>query len=410
MKNLIAIIGSNYGDEGKGLMTDYFAAKNTKVLVVRYNGGAQAGHTVQLNKDPEVGSDFAQGRHVFNHFGSGTFANAATYLGPKFVVNPILFNRELKALGMKMAPKVYVSLNSPVTTPYDMLLNQWLEQSRGNARHGSCGLGIHETIVRNATCALEVSDLFGAEPVRQALNYIRDHYIPQRLEELNITFSPEIRQVLKSEEFAGKFMDECRDFRYLVQPIDPSNLFDEYETIIFEGAQGLLLDQDFGTFPYVTHSNTGLKNIIELIKLGQLDMGGEDYILNLCYVTRWYMTRHGNGPFPNETKAPHIKIIDATNIPNEWQGVLRFGTLDVNDLCARIVYDMTKYLPSYIPYKLGLAVTCLDQNDGRCQFIYDGTLRDQPSTGLLQTLNDKLVLDKLYDCYGSTREDVKELP
>src|SRR5579863_3960216 len=296
MKKLIAVIGANYGYEGKGLMTDYFAAQNmdlldNKVLVVRYNGGAQAGHTVQLDKSdsPEsIGGDWNTGRHIFNHFGSGTFANAPTYLGPKFVVNPILFNRELKALGMKMAPKVYVSLDSPVTTPYDMLLNQWLEQSRGNDRHGSCGVGIHETIHRNPVAMLEVSTLFNLDTLRSTLAYIREFYIPNRLEELNIPQTADIMHTLRSEEFAGRFMDECKQFRNMVIPTELAVL-NEYETIIFEGAQGLLLDQDFGTFPYVTHSNTGLKNIIALLA----DAGLEDSLLNLVYVTRWYMTRHG---------------------------------------------------------------------------------------------------------------------
>ena len=81
------VIGANYGDEGKGLATDYLASQGTKSLVVRFNGGAQAGHTV-------VTPDGC--RHVFHHFGSGVFAEADTFLSKFFIVNPILFRTEFE--------------------------------------------------------------------------------------------------------------------------------------------------------------------------------------------------------------------------------------------------------------------------------------------------------------------------
>ena len=406
MKNLYAVIGANYGDEGKGLMTDYFAARDPlKSLVVRFNGGAQAGHTVEI---PPEDPAFAK-RHVFHHFGSGTFAGATTYLGPRFIVNPILFNREYQEIKNTL-PKVYVNSKSLVTTPYDMLINQWLEKSRGLNRHGSCGVGIHETEFRDQFTTLRVSDLYNDDLLHGIITFIRQKYIPNRLNELNIPETPEIKKILNSSEFAGKFMDECRDFKAQVELVGTKYIFDKFETIIFEGAQGLLLDQDFGRFPYVTHSNTGLKNVVELIRESKIDPSLDENTLNVCYVTRWYMTRHGEGPFPNEygSKPMYPTMIDRTNETNEWQGELRYGFLDLNDLHARIEFDRTKYLPSHYWHQIQLAITCLDQAE-RNKFYHDGVMWDFPMTRFLQTLQEEMMLDKLYGSYGPSRNKVVEM-
>ena len=140
--NINVVIGAGFGDEGKGLMTDYFAsqAKNNygSGLVVRFNGGSQAAHTVVTPEGK---------RHVFGHFGSGTLVGLPTYLSSFFAVHPILFREELaklKVLGL--TPKVYVDKECIVTTPFDMLINQIAETVRGENRHGSVGFGVNETV------------------------------------------------------------------------------------------------------------------------------------------------------------------------------------------------------------------------------------------------------------------------
>ena len=140
------VIGAVYGDEGKGLMTDYLAGKYIKqgksVAVVRFNGGAQAGHTVNRNGM----------RHVFKHFGSGTLAGADTILSRHFILNPIAFFQELEDLNAKLSGGIkgviYVENDCMVTTPFDIFINQALELKRGDARHGSCGMGIGVTVGR----------------------------------------------------------------------------------------------------------------------------------------------------------------------------------------------------------------------------------------------------------------------
>ena len=99
MKKVKVVIGANFGDEGKGLMTDYFASKEDNAIVVLHNGGAQRGHTVIT---PEGY------RHVFRHFGSGAYVGAATYITKEFIVNPILFRQEYEKLAKHVAFLKYI--------------------------------------------------------------------------------------------------------------------------------------------------------------------------------------------------------------------------------------------------------------------------------------------------------------
>ena len=140
------IIGAAWGDEGKGLLTD--ALSNDDTLIVRFNGGAQAGHTVVT---PEGG------RHVFHHIGAGSLRGARTFLSRFFLTNPLAFFPEIDALhALGVTPAITADPAGMVTTPHDMMLNQMSEETRGPARHGSCGLGINETVTRHAAWPLKV--------------------------------------------------------------------------------------------------------------------------------------------------------------------------------------------------------------------------------------------------------------
>jgi adenylosuccinate synthase len=175
------VIGANFGDEGKGVLTDYFAAQAPATsLIVRFNGGAQAGHTVVTPEGQ---------RHVFGHIGAGSLCGAATFLSHYFVCNSLLFLREYEALGrLGLTPTVWVDPRAPVTTPYDILINQLLENARGAARHGSCGVGFGETWERTLSTdfALTVADLTDRSRLLRRLMAIRRDYVPQRLARLGL--------------------------------------------------------------------------------------------------------------------------------------------------------------------------------------------------------------------------------
>lgn len=334
MRSANVVIGANFGDEGKGLLCDFYAAPSS--TVVRFNGGAQAGHTVWRDGV----------RHVFHHFGSGTLRGARTYLSRFFINNPILYFRELATL--RLTPRVAADPLGLVSTPYDMMINQMVEQARGGARHGSCGLGINETVKRtDAGYAIVLDDLGRLSTLGDMLRDVREEWVPARLAELEITAPDEWQDRLNSDAILDAFVEHCAEYR---KQVAVCALGDCSGDIIFEGAQGLLLDEDHYFFPHVTHSHTGLRNVVELASEANITH------LDVTYATRAYATRHGAGPFPREV--PGLAYADATNVPNDWQGSLRFGLLDLDLLAESITRDLQH---ADLSVRHGLAVTCLDQ-------------------------------------------------
>lgn len=346
-----AVIGAAYGDEGKGLLTDRLAATTPGAVVVRSNGGAQAGHTVLAPSGI---------RHVFHHVGSGTFARAATHFSRFFVAHPMLLLDEVEALAdLSYRPRLTSDPRTLVTTPFDVMINQAVEMARGTARHGSCGLGFGETIERNLRpeFALSTQDLFRPD-LAARLAYIRDRWVPERLAKLGIATLPEdIAAALQDDATIARFCADCAAFLDLVA-LWPDRRLGSLGTPIFEAAQGLLLDQDYGAFPHVTRSNTGLKNILAIA--AEAGIG----TIDVTYATRIYTTRHGAGPLKGEvTKLENITVVDPTNAPNDWQGTLRLAPLDLGVLRNAIGYDLSLDRGG-VAVHAGLAVTCLDQADG----------------------------------------------
>lgn len=398
-----AVIGASYGDEGKGLMTDYhIASAGRNGIVVRFNGGAQAGHTVT-----------APGglRHVFSHFGSGTLVRAATYLSRHFVCHPSLFLKEADALAAIVAnagvalPPVFVDERAPVSTLYDILLNQIVERHRGHGRHGSCGMGFGETIERNLdpAFALSVGDLGqGSAYLLHRLAAIRDDYVPRRLAALGIpALDAQSAAWLASDEALQGFVHAAMGFRRATHSARPGVLRDSAQ-VVFEGAQGLLLDQERGAFPYVTRSHTGICNALDVATeagIGTLD---------ITYVTRAYLTRHGAGPLAGELPAkPYPGIEDPTNVPNEFQGTLRFAHLDLDLLERTIRTDFADAATCPgIAATMNLAVTCLDQVGLGVTYIEDGEPKTAAPGALASKLADRLGAGTLYTASGPSRDAV----
>lgn len=337
-KRATAIIGSSFGDEGKGLMVDYFCRQaQEKPIVVRYNGGAQAGHTVVTPEGK---------RHVFHHFGAGTLAGAATYLSKYFIVNPYMFLEEKRDLGDWMTVAVHPF--APVTTPWDMFVNQKLEESR-TGRHGSCGMGINETMIRqrDPSHSLYVNNLDNTH-LEEKVDRCRAAAI-ERLHHLSLASEDNLNWVNLPYVF-DVFLNECRAFMNVVYITD--NL-PEGE-VIFEGAQGLLLDQDNKRFfPHVTHSKTGLHNVIEICKKAGIEH------VDACYVARSYLTRHGAGELPGED--PNLSYEDNTNQPNPWQGTLRFAPQDWRLIDDAIHDDYNANYNKGVELSADIAITHVDQ-------------------------------------------------
>ncbi len=346
MKRATVVIGSSYGDEGKGKIVDYLASKlPDNKSVVRFNGGAQAGHTV-VTPDGK--------RHVFHHLGSGSFTGARTYLAKHFVCNPILFWHEYQEFAKLsgLNPIVAADPRCFITTPYDMLINQLVEDERGADRHGSCGVGFGETIERNNYPAFRLlkEDLKRKDELKQKLINIRDHWMPARLSRLK-TRNLEKRDTRLSDHMLDGFIQAAISFDEAVATAGAE--FIERNPIIFEGAQGLALDMDRGDFPHVTRSNTGLTNVLPIAKVLGLQ-------LDIIYVTRPYLTRHGAGPLKN-VFVPRPPIVDETNISHPYQGQMRFAALDLVALEKRISQDIAE---TKRPVTATVAVTCIDHKLG----------------------------------------------
>jgi adenylosuccinate synthase len=307
-----AVIGASFGDEGKGLTVDYLCATQGAEMVVRFNGGSQAGHTV-------VTPDGA--RHVFSHFGSGTLAGVPTFLSQFFICNPVFYFRELKEMHEKgITPTtLYAHPNCLVTTFADMMINQRLEEQRGKARHGSVGLGVSETVERSFVPELKITmaDLWNGIPLASRIEQICGKYATFRT-----------GKKIDEPSMAEHYLKACERFAASVHPLG----IGQCKNPVFEGAQGLLLDQNNKEyFPHVTRSNTGMKNVRTLCE----QAGIKD--IDTYYVSRTYLTKHGAGPMPGENPRMHFE--DNTNTEHPWQGALRFAPLNMDSLHHRCAAD-----------------------------------------------------------------------
>ena len=402
MKNCSIVIGSLWGDEGKGHMTDILCNKPNS-LNVRFNGGAQASHTV-VTPDNK--------RHAFRHFGAGTFAGAKTYLSKDFIVNTVAFCFERNELinVFNINPCEYVNPKCIVSTPWDIYINQAIETFRGDLRHGSCGFGINETVERSKIEKFKITviDLLFKDRLKEKLMTIQNEYVQMRLKsEYNLTINDlpdKYQKLLTDSENIDMFMFYAEEFISNVQ-IQETGFINKFDNVVFEGAQGLLLDQNnTDYFPHVTTSNTGIKNVMNILST----LNYKDPI-NIYYMSRCYITRHGAGPLKSEIPSkPYSKIDDLTNIPNEFQGALRFGYLDF-DLLA---YEINKDLKNLIlPANINIVFTCLDQIDDCFKYYENNHLKSAKSSNFLKTawriLNAKIKnVNNILLTTGLTRNDI----
>lgn len=332
MTRAILVAGLGFGDEGKGSIVDSLVRTTGARWVVRYNGGHQAAHNVVTP---------GGAHHTFSQWGSGTLAGARTWLSRFMVIDPLAMIKEAEALErLGVADpfgRLVVDENCLVTTPYHWWMNRVREHARGEERHGSCGLGVGETVADGLTDpdALRVRDLTNGITVQRKLNRLRDE--KQALAESLKTTGP--RGWFSVGDTISSFVQVGKRLK-LGRPV-----FSADEPLVFEGAQGVLLDEWHGFHPHTTWSTTTFTHAEVL--LTELGWRGERLRLG---VTRAYATRHGVGPFPTESAS--LCLPDAHNGSSGWQGAFRVGWLDVVllryavDVCGRV--DV-------------LAVTCLDR-------------------------------------------------
>lgn len=277
----VVVVGAQFGDEGKAKVTDLLA-KNANV-VVRYQGGCNAGHTVVVDGET----------YKFNLIPSGVlYKGSICILGPGMVIDPRAFLTELKGLLERGLDDscLKVSNHAHVTMPYHLIIDAAEEASRGEHKIGTTKRGIGPTYAdKCARTGIRIEDLLDRDALQSKLQWLvpRKNIILERLYNL-----PPLKVSDIFEEYSvyadkiAKYV--CDTAAIIFQSVR------ERKNILFEGAQGTLLDLDHGSYPYVTSSSPSA---------GGACVGagiGPTIIDRVIGVSKAYMTRVGEGPFPTE--------------------------------------------------------------------------------------------------------------
>jgi adenylosuccinate synthase len=340
-----------FGDAGKGTLIDYLARRHTAHTVVRFNGGAQAAHNVVT----------PDGRHhTFSQFGSATLVpGVRTHLSRFVLVDPPALAAEeahLRTLGVTDAfARLSVDRRAPVVTPFHRATNRLREIARGSGRHGSCGMGIGETmadLLDRPDLALFVGDLADPTLTRRKLRALQEYKAAQAAR-LVLPDDPAaqreqalLQDVAAPAEFAALFADILRH----VAIVDSSAaLLRKPGTVLFEGAQGVLLDEWLGFHPHTTWSTTTFANAFTLLQEARYP--GD---ITRLGVVRAYLTRHGPGPFVTEDPALARHLPEPHNRTNPWQRDFRVGWPDL--VMLRYALDAVGG-PGALD---AVAVTCMD--------------------------------------------------
>jgi adenylosuccinate synthase len=311
------VAGLAYGDEGKGATTDYLVRKHQAGLVVRYNGGAQAAHNVVTKEGLH---------HTFAQFGSGSLVpGVRTHLSRFMLVEPMAMMNEAKHLykiGVKnIWERTTVEEKALIITPFQAAANRLIEKSRGPSQHGSCGIGIGQTRsdhLKYGDKVLFAGDLRDAEVTKAKLRF----HQRMSLRSVDATVGGPDIALLENSDAIDWAWNKYKDWpAKVVSEGYLSSLLDRKYDIVFEGAQGMLLDEKYGFAPHNTWTDITFNNANEL-----LAKAGFEGKVERIGVVRSYFTRHGAGPFPTEDK--NMNHPEAHNNSQGFQGDFRQGDFD----------------------------------------------------------------------------------
>ncbi len=282
MKKSVVIIGSHWGDEGKGKIVDLLMEKAN--VVVRFQGGNNAGHTLVIQGE----------KTALRFIPSGILRpHVHCYIGNGVVVSPPSLLQEIDALeqrGVAVKERLHISSACPLVLPFHIALDKVRETARGDKPIGTTGRGIGPAYEdKVARRGMRLSDIFDEKRCQEKLETIADYH--------NFVLT----HYYKQEPLDVKaILDEYLAAAVVIKPMltDVTQTLKALrlkgENILFEGAQGSLLDIDHGTYPYVTSSNT---------TAGAVSTGagfGSTYVDEVIAITKAYVTRVGMGAFPTE--------------------------------------------------------------------------------------------------------------
>ena len=279
MKNTV-VIGAQWGDEGKAKITDLLAQQAD--LIIRYQGGCNAGHTVVAGGNT----------YKFHLIPSGIlYDKAICFIGAGTVIHPESFEKEvneLKNQGVKF-DNLKISPLATITMPYHIEVDGWSEANSGKGKIGTTKRGIGPTYTdKMARIAFKIQDLYSLDALNEKIEMI----LPIK--------NKTLEKVYGLEAYTKDcILSMCEKYAELFKPyicFEWQDLFNKFKdkTILFEGAQGVMLDIDYGTYPFVTSSNP----------IGGGAATGSGYgptmIQEVVGVSKAYVTRVGEGPFVTE--------------------------------------------------------------------------------------------------------------
>ena len=275
------LLGLQWGDEGKGKVVDVLTPRYD--AVARFQGGPNAGHTLEFDGK----------KYVLRSIPSGVFQNDTNLIGGGVVLDPVLFREEAEALctsGVDLKRTLCISKKAHLILPTHRLLDAASERAKGKAKIGTTGKGIGPTYTdKTSRNGLRVGDIFCDFETKYTA--ARERHIA-RLASLDAIPAPDELAALEKRWLeAIEYLKEYRivDGEYLV-----NDLLTQGKSILCEGAQGTMLDVDFGSYPYVTSSNTVTAGACTGLGIAPNRIG------DVYGIFKAYCTRVGAGPFPTE--------------------------------------------------------------------------------------------------------------
>lgn len=282
MSKNVVVIGTQWGDEGKGKIVDWLA--ESVQGVVRFQGGHNAGHTLWINGQKTILRLIPSG---IMHPGVTCFIGNGVVLSPEALLKEI---EELEAAGLDVRSRLQISEVCPLILPYHVAVDKAREARKGDGKIGTTGRGIGPAYEdKVARRAIRVQDLFNPSLFDEKLAEVLDYH--------NFVLTKYLgAEAVSANEVRDQAMALAPAIAPMVKDVS-SNLYamqQEGKRLLFEGAQGALLDVDHGTYPYVTSSNCLAGAASAGAGVGPQSL---DYVLG---ITKAYTTRVGSGPFPTE--------------------------------------------------------------------------------------------------------------
>jgi adenylosuccinate synthase len=280
------LLGLQWGDEGKGKLVDFITPKYD--IIARFQGGANAGHTLIFDGK----------KHVLHLIPSGIFRdNCINIIGSGVVIDPIALVEEIKLLenvGVDVKPKLRISKKAHLILPTHRVLDKVSELDKGDAKIGSTLKGIGPTYMdKTGRNGIRIGDI--SNDLESKYKALKDkHFLIMERHKTTLEWLDLYSQIEKEELLWFESIEYLKSIDFIDCEYVINKALKERKTVLAEGAQGSLLDVDYGTYPFVTSSNTTISGVISGLGVAPHSIG------SVTGIFKAYTTRVGSGPFPTE--------------------------------------------------------------------------------------------------------------